>query len=152
MHHLALSYENDYGIQGKVNPPIRTDKDVEYLWDAVLAGDIDTVVSDHACLPMNLKKGDIWKALPGFGGTSLIFPVVITNGYYQRSLPLERIAELTSFNSDIKHNLYPKKGTIMVGSDADLAIVDIETEKSVRNDILFSAQDYTPFEGIPLKG
>ena len=153
LHHLALSVDNkDYGILGKVNPPIRGSDDVEYLWQTVLAGEINTVVSDHACLPREIKKGDLWTALPGFAGTSLMFPVLITEGYYKRGLSLESVAELTSLNPAIGHNLYPVKGTIMIGGDADLAIVDIDREKKVSTDILYSAQDYTPFEDMSLKG
>ncbi|MFC2006170.1 dihydroorotase family protein [Chloroflexota bacterium] len=153
LHHLSLSTDNkDYGVLGKVNPPIRDSEDVEYLWQAILDDYIQTVVSDHACLPKEMKIGDLWTALPGFGGTSLMFPVLITGGYHERGLPLERIAELASLNPAVSHNLYPKKGTIMIGSDADLAIVDIDKGKKVSTDILHSAQDYTPFEGMFLKG
>lgn len=152
LHHLALSNDVDYGILSKVNPPIRSAEDVEYLWEAVLGGDIQTIISDHACITREIKKGDLWTATAGFGGTSLMFPVLVTDGYYKRGLSLERIAELTSLNPARYHNLYPKKGTIMIDSDADLAIVDLEKEMTVSNGILNSAQDFTPFEGLSLKG
>jgi len=152
LHHLALSNDKDYGVLGKVNPPIRSREDVEYLWRAVLAGDIQTVISDHACLTREMKKGDLWTATAGFGGTSLMFPVLITEGYHKRGLSLERIAELTSLNPATYHNLYPKKGTITVGSDADLAIVDIDKARKVSMDILQTAQDFSPFVDMPLRG
>jgi dihydroorotase-like cyclic amidohydrolase len=152
LHHLALSNNKDYGILGKVNPPIRSPEDVEYLWEAILAGDIQNVVSDHACLTREIKRGNLWTALPGFGGTSLMFPVLITEGYYKRALSLERIAELTSLNPAIYHNLYPKKGTIMIDTDADFSIVDLDKEQEVSKQVLHSAQDFTPFEGLKLKG
>jgi len=152
LHHLALSNDNDYGNFAKVNPPIRTPEDLEYLWKAVLAGDIDNVVSDHACVAKEKKEGDFWSITAGFGGTALMFPVLITEGYFKRGLSLERIAELTSLNPAIRHNLYPKKGTIMIGSDADLAIVDMDRERKVSTDILRSAQDFSPFEGLTLRG
>ncbi len=152
LHHLAISTDNDYGVLGKVNPPVRDQSDVDYLWNSTIKGDIKTVVSDHACITTSIKKGDLWTVMPGFGGTSLMFPVLVTEGYHARGLPLPRIAELTSLNPALYHNLYPKKGTIMVGSDADLAIVDLKVEKEVKTDILYSAQDFTPFEGMRLKG
>ncbi|MCK5487900.1 MAG: amidohydrolase family protein, partial [Desulfobacterales bacterium] len=86
------------------------------------------------------------------GGTSLMFPILITEGYHKRGLPLHRIAELSSANPARYHNLYPKKGAIMVGSDADFAIVDINKEKEVTLDILYTAQDFSPEEGMKLKG
>ncbi|HUU81337.1 MAG TPA: amidohydrolase family protein, partial [Acidobacteriota bacterium] len=124
----------------------------EYLWKCVLDGSIKTVVSDHSCATKEIKKGDLWTSLPGFGGTSLMFPVLITEGYHKRGLPLHIIAELSAANPARYHNLYPKKGAIMVGSDADFAIVDINHEKEVTLDILQTAQDFSPEEGMKLKG
>ncbi|MBW1700190.1 MAG: dihydroorotase family protein [Deltaproteobacteria bacterium] len=152
LHHLGLSTEMGLDRLAKVNPPIRDREDVEYLWQSVLDGTIQTIVSDHACITEDIKKGDLWTSLPGFGGTSLMFPILITEGYHKRGLPLQRIAELTSANPAIHHSLFPKKGAIMVGSDADLAIVDINQEKEVTLDNLFTAQDFSPEEGMKLKG
>ena len=152
LHHLAMSNDNDYGRLGKVNPPVRDQTHVDFLWQSVLAGEIDTVVSDHACHPSELRKGDLWTVMPGFGGTSLMFPVLISEGYHRRGLPLSRVAELSSYNPSVRHRLFPKKGTLAVGADADLVIVDIDAEKEVSTAALHSAQDYTPFEGMKLKG
>ncbi|MDI6763828.1 MAG: amidohydrolase family protein [Thermodesulfobacteriota bacterium] len=152
LHHLGLSNDIPYGRLGKVNPPIREKEHVEALWKAVINDDIKTVVSDHACSTKKIKEGDIWTSLAGFGGTELIFPLLLTEGYQKRGLPLHRIAEITSYNSAIYHALYPKKGTIALGSDADLAIIDLNKEKKVSVETLHSAQDFTPFEGIQYKG
>jgi dihydroorotase-like cyclic amidohydrolase len=152
LHHLGLSNDMDLGQLAKVNPPIRSRDNVEYLWKSVLDDTIKTVVSDHACVTKEIKKGDLWTSLPGFGGTSLMFPILITEGYHKRGLPLHRIAELSSSNPARAHNLYPKKGALMVGSDADLAVVNIEEEKEVTLDRLFTAQDFSPEEGMRLKG
>jgi dihydropyrimidinase/allantoinase len=152
LHHLGLSNDIPYGRLGKVNPPIRGKEDVETLWQAVINGDIQTVVSDHACSTKKIKEGDLWTSLAGFGGTEILFPLLLTEGYRKRGISLERVAELTSYNPAIYHDLYPKKGTIAIGSDADLAIIDLDKEKEVKVDTLHSAQDFTPFEGIKYKG
>jgi len=152
LHHLGLSNDMDLGRLAKVNPPIRSRDDVEYLWNSVLDGTIKTVVSDHACTTKEIKKGDLWTSLPGFGGTSLMFPILITEGYHKRGLPLHKIAEISSANPARYHNLYPKKGTVMVGGDADFAIIDVNQEKEVTLDILQTAQDFSPAEGMKLKG
>ncbi|MBW1777846.1 MAG: dihydroorotase family protein [Deltaproteobacteria bacterium] len=152
LHHLGLSNDMNLGRLAKVNPPIRSRDDVNCLWKSVLDDTIKTVVSDHACVTKEIKKGDLWTSLPGFGGTSLMFPILVTEGYHRRGLPLHRIAELSSSNPAKIHNLYPKKGALMVGSDADLAIVDIEEEKEVTLDRLFTAQDFSPEQGMKLKG
>ena len=152
LHHLGLSNDMQLEQKAKVNPPIRSDADVNFLWDAVLKDTIKTVVSDHACATLEKKKGDLWTSLPGFGGTSLMFPVLVTDGYHKRGLPLHRIAEVSSANPARYHNLYPKKGTIMVGSDADFAIVDIDTEKEITLENLYTAQEFSPELGMKFKG
>ena len=152
LHHLGLSIDMNLDRLAKVNPPIRSRDNVEYLWKSVLDGTIKTVVSDHACCTKEIKKGDLWTSLPGFGGTSLMFPILITEGYHKRGLPLHRIAELSSTNPAIYHNLFPKKGVTVVGSDADFAIVDINAEKEVTLDNLYTAQDFSPELGMKLKG
>jgi dihydropyrimidinase/allantoinase len=152
LHHLGLSNDMNLGQLAKVNPPIRSREDVDFLWKSVLDGTIKTVVSDHACVTKEIKKGDLWTSLPGFGGTSLMFPILITEGYHKRGLPLQRIAELSSANPARYHDLYPRKGAIKVGSDADFAVVDIQAEKQVTLANLFTAQDFSPEEGMKLKG
>ena len=152
LHHLGLSNDMDLGQLAKVNPPIRSRSDLEYLWKSLLDDKIKTVVSDHACVTKEIKKGDLWTSLPGFGGSSLMFPILITEGYHKRGLPLHRIAEVSSSNPAKAHNIFPKKGALMVGSDADLAIVDIEQEREVTLDRLFTAQDFSPEQGMKLKG
>src|SRR5882762_2854596 len=122
LHHLALTHATAGGIVGKVNPPIRTETDREALWQAVEDGRIDTVVSDHACCSEEDKGEDLWKALPGFGGTALLYPYLISEGHLRRGLSLARVAELASTNPARAFGLYPRKGAIAVGSDADLAV------------------------------
>ena len=152
LHHLALTYETAGGIErGKVNPPIRTREDNEALWAGVLRGDIDQIVSDHACCMLEQKQGGTWEAYAGFGGTSLLYPVVFSEGR-KRGLSPARIAELVSANPARTTALYPRKGTIDVGADADLAVLDPDLEARVTSDRLLSAQDHTAFEGFPVKG
>jgi dihydropyrimidinase/allantoinase len=151
LHHLALTYDTT-DQRGKVNPPIRTQRDQDALWRAVLAGEMDTVVSDHACCMEEMKKGDLWSALPGFGGTSLLYPILFTEGVKRRNLSLERMVELASANPARKYGLFPRKGTIGIGSDADLALLDLQRDQPVESAALHSAQDHTPFGGMRLGG
>jgi dihydroorotase-like cyclic amidohydrolase len=154
LHHLALACEDleGKGLGGKVNPPIRDRSDNEALWRGVARGDISWVASDHACC-MEAEKGDeLWPAQPGFGGTALLYPVLISEGHHKRGLPLTRIAELAAAAPAQAYNLFPTKGTIAVGADADLAIVDLDLEQVVTPELCQSAQDHTPFEGIAVKG
>lgn len=152
VHHLALTYETAAGQTAKVNPPLRTADDQEALWAAVLAGEVDTVVSDHACCMEEAKGGDLWSALPGFGGTELLYPALVTLGAKQRGLPLSRVVELLSTNPSRHFGLFPRKGTLAVGSDADMALLDMETTRTVERKSTHSAQDHSPFAGMALTG
>ncbi len=151
LHHLALTHATAQGILGKVNPPIRTEADREALWRAVVDGRIDTVVSDHACCAEEDKQRDLWAALPGFGGTALLYPYLVSEGP-RRGLSLARVTELASANPARAFGLYPRKGTIAVGADADLVVLDPEREHVVTPAVLQSAQDFTPFAGLRIRG
>jgi dihydropyrimidinase/allantoinase len=151
LHHLALSYETYNNQRGKVNPPIRSEADREALWRAVRAGEVDWVCSDHACCSEAKKEGDMWAAQPGFGGSALIYPFLLTEGP-RRGLGLERIADLVAHHPARAYGLTPRKGEIAVGADADLAIVDLDTVRTVTPEILLSAQEFTPFAGMELTG
>ena len=152
LHHLALTHATAGGIVGKVNPPIRTEADREALWQAVRDGRIDTVVSDHACCSEEDKGEDLWRALPGFGGTALLYPYLFSEGHRQRGLELTQVAELVSANPARAFGLYPRKGTIAIGSDADLVVLDPNLEQIVTPEVLGSAQDFTPFAGMRVRG
>lgn len=151
LHHLMLTYESYSDQRGKVNPPIRSAHDVEALWGGVKRGEVDWVCSDHACCSETHKEGDMWKALPGFGGTALIYPVLLTEGT-KRGLSLEHVVNLAATNAAKAYGLAPRKGSIAVGCDADLAIVDMNETYTVTPGRLLSAQEYTPFEGMALTG
>lgn len=152
LHHLMLNWDNAGGRLGKVNPPIRTPADQEILWNAVMDGSVSTVVSDHAALTADKKDGDFWAAWPGFGGTGFLYPVMLTEGVQKRGMPIQRAVDLVSSNPARYFGLYPRKGAIALGSDADLSIVDMDTKKPVTVDSLHSAQDFTPFEGQSFAG
>ncbi|HEY8451059.1 MAG: dihydroorotase family protein [Micromonosporaceae bacterium] len=140
------------GIGGKVNPPLRPRADVEALWDAVLAGHVSWVVSDHACCRDEMKFGadrdDVFLAKSGFGGTEYLLPGLITEGR-KRGLSYPRIAELVSWNPAQRYGLY-SKGTIEVGYDADLVLVDPDRSWVVRAEDSESTQEYTPLEGYEM--
>jgi dihydropyrimidinase/allantoinase len=152
IHHLTLTTASKAGVFAKVNPPIRDGKDVEALWRAINENHVDVVASDHASTPTKLKEGGVWSAMFGFGGNTLLLPGIVSEGYHRRGLPLTRIAELLSYNPARIHGFYPAKGSIMVGSDADLVVLDLNMTKKVTASILNSAQEFTPFEGMVIKG
>jgi allantoinase len=151
--HLILDYDSPVGAQAKVNPPIRSREDVEYLWQAVIDGKIDWVCSDHACCRHELKFGaaqddPIWVARSGFGGTEYLLAALVTEGR-KRRLPWHRIAELSSWNPARRFGL-SRKGDLAPGFDADIVLLDDSRRYTVRAADSESTQGYTPFEGIEL--
>ncbi len=153
--HLLLDVDAKAGSLAKVNPPIRPRADVERLWEAVLGGDIDWIVSDHACCAHEKKvdaraPNDVFAAKSGFGGTEYLLSGVFSEGK-RRGLPLHRMAELLAFNPARRFGL-PGKGDIAVGADADLALLDPDASFVVRASESPSQQGYTPFEGMELNG
>jgi len=150
--HLLADFRTAHGIGGKVNPPLRDRDDVEALWEYVLDGTIDWVVSDHACCRDEVKFGeprdDVFVAKSGFGGTEYLLAGLVTEGQ-RRGLPLQRIAQLASQNPAQRYGLR-NKGNLAVGFDADIALVDPAHNWVVRAEESESTQEYTPFEGFEL--
>jgi len=151
VHHLALTTHSS-GVEGKVNPPIRTASDKAALWQGVSRGEISTIVSDHAAITRRQKGRKIWSAEAGFGGTELILPVIVTEGHRKRGVPLEQLAALVSLNPARYYGLLPRKGDIAIGYDADLTIVNVSEDRIVDHSKLHSAQDFSPFDGLRLYG
>lgn len=151
--HLLTDFstaEKACGVGGKVNPPLRSRKDVEALWEHVLAGHVDWVVSDHACCRDETKFGeprdDVFVAKSGFGGTEYLLPGLVTEGV-RRGLSHHRIAQLLCQGPARRFGLR-SKGDIAVGYDADIALVDTNTRWTVHGGDSESSQGYTPFEGF----
>lgn len=151
--HLLADCDTAHGVGGKVNPPLRPREDVEALWGYLLDGKIDWVVSDHACCKEELKfgepKDDVFVAKSGFGGAEYLLAGMVSEGR-KRGLSLGRIAELTAQNPAERYGLGKTKGSIAVGKDADVALVDLATDWTVRAEESVSSQEYTPFEGAEL--
>ena len=153
--HLLTTYDTAAGLGGKVNPPLRGEADREALWDHLLAGNVDWVVSDHACCRDEMKfsptdRDDVFLARAGFGGAEYLLSGVFSEGT-KRGLSLNRIAELVSANPARRYGLY-NKGDIAAGMDADLALLDPDKTFVATAAESESAQEYTPFEGHELTG
>lgn len=150
--HLLADTDTASGIGGKVNPPLRSREDVEALWEHVLAGEVDWVVSDHACCKEATKFGedreDVFAAKSGFGGTEYLLGGLVGEGA-KRGLPLRKIAELTAWNPARRYGLHTK-GNIAEGYDADIALVDPSRSTVINPADSESAQEYTPFDGMEI--
>ena len=137
---------------GKINPPLRHKMDCERLWQAVENGDIDTIATDHVHRDISSKQGGIWKASPGCPGMETLLPIMLTEGFHRRNIPLLRIAELLSSNPAKLMGLGHRKGSISVGMDADFAIVNLNNEWLVQRHEIISSAGYSIYEDWAMKG
>jgi dihydroorotase (multifunctional complex type) len=151
-HYLTHDVEWEGGDVGKINPPLRERADREALWDGILAGDIDTVATDHVHRDLSAKAGGIWKASPGCPGLETLLPLMLTEGHHGRGLPLGRVAALLASAPAEAMGLAHRKGRIAAGLDADLAIVDLDREYLCRREDVRSSAGYSMYEGRRFKG
>lgn len=153
-HYLALTYDDRRLASlgpgySKVSPPLRRAADQERLWWGLRNGLVQTVGSDHVPL---LKRGtDVWGERPGFAGLATVLPVLLSEGVHRGRISLEKVAEVCSYNPARLFGLYPQKGAIQVGADADLVVVDLEREAEVNEETTLSRYS-SAFQGMKLKG
>lgn len=151
--HFDWSALDRLGGRAKCKPPLRSPEGVVRLWDAVLAGRIDFVGSDHSpYAPDEKDTGDPWKAYWGLPGAQTMIPILVSDGVIGRGWDLAAFVRFTSTNAARTFGLYPRKGTIRVGSDADLTVIDLEDSWTVRPEDLFSKQKWSPLVGETLRG
>jgi allantoinase len=156
-HYLSLDDDDlaRLGPYGKCAPPLRPRWMVNQLWREVLAGRIDLIASDHSpCPPAEKERGQdgIWQAWGGLHGVQTLLPVLLTEGVHARGLPLPLLVRLTSAAPARRYGLYPRKGALLVGSDADLTVVDLEAEWILEAGMLKTRWPISPFLGRTFRG
>jgi dihydropyrimidinase len=152
--YLSLDNDDPAGLLAKMLPPIKDASDREALWEAVKDGTINSIGTDNVSLNREIKGAEngMLNAMPGYAVLQTHLPVLLHEGVNKRDVPLERIVELTSRGPAEIFGLYPRKGTIAVGSDADLVLVDLEREKVVDESEIYSFSDFSLYQGRTLKG
>ncbi|MCE7027130.1 allantoinase AllB [Jiella avicenniae] len=153
-HYLLLdetAYER-HGSIVRVNPPVRERAHQMALWEGIADGTIDMIATDHAPHTDAEKvNADIWKADCGFPGIETQMPLMLTEVHRGR-LSLEDYVRLSSAAPARSFGLYPRKGTLLPGSDADIAIVDLSRRETIRAAGLHSRSRINPFEGMETVG
>lgn len=148
-HHLLLDadvYES-FGGLAKVNPPIRSRQQGSALLAALAEGRINCLASDHAPhLLADKQRDSIWDVPAGFAGVETLLPLMLTEVAAGR-LTLERLVQVTSEGPARAWSLWPRKGTVAVGSDADLTLVELWRGGTVRAADLHGLNNHSPFEG-----
>ena len=142
-----------WGNYLKMNPSLKNKSDVEFLWRAIANGTIDAIASDHAPSPRDEKEVSVWEAWGGIPSIEVMLPLVFTLGFKKLGiLSLERFIELTSRNPAKIMRIYPIKGELAIGSDADIALIDPNNYIKVRAEDMHHKVDWTPYEGLELYG
>jgi allantoinase len=151
-HYLTFT-DQDFDRLGpiaKCAPPLRDRDRLEGLWGRILDGTIDCITSDHSPCPSEDKaRGDedIWQAWGGITGIQSLVSSVLTEGR-KRGLSLERAAELLATNPAKIAGLWPRKGEIRVGADADLTLVNLEHNWMLEPEMLYSKHQHSPYVGL----
>lgn len=160
-HYLVLSEEYlKMNIHDSVkyicSPPLRTEKDQQALWGGIKMGDISVIGSDHASHPYKngkiLGEEDFTKAPNGLPGIENSYSLLYHFGVHEKRISLQRFVEITSYNAAKLFGLYPKKGTLEVGSDADIVIMDPENSSTISHKTQLQHTEYNVYEGFKIKG
>jgi dihydropyrimidinase len=136
-------------------PPLRDQSDREALWRGLAAGDIDTVCSDHAPWTLAAKLDpalDVMTARQGVADLETLMPMLFSEGVVAGRISLARFVELTSANAARLFGLYPRKGAIAVGSDADLALWDPQKRTTIDGAAMHSRAGYSVYDGWTVQG
>jgi dihydropyrimidinase len=161
IQHLILDereYANpdwDHAARRVMSPPFRNKQHQDSLWAGLGAGSLQCVATDHCAFTTQQKRnglGDFTKIPNGTGGLEDRMPLLWTHGVTTGRLTMNEFVAVTSTNIAKILNLYPKKGAILVGSDADLVVWDPTLEKTITAQNQQSAIDYNVFEGQTVKG
>ncbi|MEO0989589.1 MAG: amidohydrolase family protein, partial [Pseudomonadota bacterium] len=161
IQHLTLDeseYANpdwDHAARRVMSPPFRNKLHQDSLWAGLSAGSLSVVATDHCAFTTEQKRygvGDFTKIPNGTGGLEDRLPMLWTYGVATGRITKEEFVAVTSTNIAKILNVYPRKGAVLVGSDADLVVWDPEKEKTITADKQQSAIDYNVFEGKPVKG
>ena len=153
-HYMMLSTD-DYARFGgviRVNPPVREKRNQEPLWSALIDGTIDVIATDHAPHSVEEKtRKEIWTVDCGFPGVETQMTLMLTEAAAGR-FSVSDYVRWSSFNPAKIWGLYPRKGVIQVGADADIAVVDLDREWTIDDAKLQSLSRITPFHGRKVKG
>ena len=156
-HYLALCKEDGpkIGPYMKFAPPAREKAQTDILWQQLAEGKIDTIGSDHGGhTKENKEKGwaDIWQAGNGALGLETSLPVMLTEGVNKGRITMQKLVEVMCENPAKLFRIFPKKGTLQVGADADVVLVDLDKEYTVDAAKFHSVVRHSPFNGFAIKG
>ncbi len=151
-HHLFLNETDLEKLEnfGKMNPPLRTKEDNEFLMRKLITGEINFVATDHAPHLRKEKEKEYFDAPSGVTGVETVFSLLL-NEVAEKRIKLETVVKVLAENPAKVYGI-KNKGKIEEGFDADFVLVDLKKEFTVKNEEMHSKCKWTPFNGIKLKG
>jgi len=155
LHLTRERFEEEDAAKYVGQPPLREQQDVEALWTGIRQGLIHTVCTDHAPWSLAAKLDPahtIANLRPGVANLQTMLPMLYSEGVRSGRITLGRFVEVASTNAARLFGLYPRKGTIAVGSDADLVVFDPDLTRTVEGATLKSNADYSVYEGWQVTG
>ncbi|CAL7962153.1 phenylhydantoinase [Gammaproteobacteria bacterium] len=159
--YLLLSIDNYdlpdfYGAKYVLSPPLRSQENQADLWEGLIKGDLAVVATDHCPFDFQGQKDigrDFFSDIPnGIPGIELRMPLLFDCGVNAGKISLQKFVAITSTNPAKIFGMYPQKGSIAIGSDADLVIFDPTRKITIKKSILHENVDYTPYEGLKING
>ena len=156
-HYLFLDRSKLSGPEGPLyvmTPPLRTKEDNEALQEALVDGEIQVVATDHCSFTreQKLESSDVRTIYPGIPGTEELLPLIYNFGHVSGQLSIGQIVNLLSTGPAKAFGLYPKKGVLQEGSDADIVLFDPSEIWTISSATTHSASHYTPYEGMTAMG
>jgi dihydropyrimidinase len=151
--YCGMTSDDPVGKLAKMVPPIRRTDSQEALWKAVKQGVVSTFGTDNVSCATALKSAaNFMEVMPGYPVVGTHVPALLTEGYHKRGVSWMTIIEKATKGPAEAYGIYPQKGTIAVGSDADLVVLDLNKEKKVDPSKHYSFSDFSLFQGRTLKG
>ena len=154
-HYLFFSEEDmdRFGGGLRINPPVRKKGEQDRLWRLLSKGMIDCVGSDHIPWPEDWKhRTPIFDCASGIPGIETILPFLHSQGVKRGKISIQTLSKVLSENPARIFRLYPRKGTLSIGSDADIVIFDPEKRWVLKGDQMHTSAKWTPYEGMEITG
>lgn len=148
-HYLMLTKQAGLERWAKVNPPIREQPDQDRLWAALVDGTHEVVGSDDCGVYTREEKmqKDFWEAIPGFSEMASTLTLMISEGVNAGRLTWEQLAQVVSENAARYYAMYPRKGTLLIGSDGDVVLIDPGERWTIDGEKLNYSSDFCIYEG-----
>lgn len=166
-HYLTVFddvYNKEDGHLAICSPPLRKKENSDELWQGLAYGTINVTGSDDCAFTREAKEKylerdsngklvqDYKKVVSGMSGIEMRLPILITEGVCKGKISINRLVQLTSTNLAKLYGMYPQKGVIQEGSDADIVIIDMDKETTITAETLHNNVGYTVYEGMTVKG